>query len=76
MYQPRSQSSSAISDVTSPVKLVGKIRPGRPRAIALGSKPPVVTRIARTGLGTSLEMYHFPDALYNVSLIQNNDMRA
>ena len=24
--QPRSQSSSAISDVTSPVKLVGKIR--------------------------------------------------
>ena len=30
-YQPRSQSSSAISDVTSPVKLVGKIRPGRAR---------------------------------------------
>ena len=29
--QPRSQSSSAISDVTSPVKLVGKIRPGRAR---------------------------------------------
>ena len=27
--QPRSQSSSAISDVTSPVKLVGKIRLGR-----------------------------------------------
>ena len=27
--QPRSQSSSAISDVTSPVKLVGKIRGGR-----------------------------------------------
>ena len=26
--QPRSQSSSAISDVTSPVKLVGKIRLG------------------------------------------------
>ena len=25
-WQPRSQSSSAISDVTSPVKLVGKIR--------------------------------------------------
>ena len=25
--QPRSQSSSAISDVTSPVKLVGKIMP-------------------------------------------------
>ena len=30
--QPRSQSSSAISDVTSPVKLVGKIRRGRYRA--------------------------------------------
>ena len=44
--QPRSQSSSAISDVTSPVKL---------RAIALGSKPPLVTRIARTGLGTRLK---------------------
>ena len=27
--QPRSQSSSAISDETSPVKLVGKIRPSR-----------------------------------------------
>ena len=27
--QPRSQSSTAISDVTSPVKLVGKIRLGR-----------------------------------------------
>ena len=26
----------------------------RPRAIALGSKPPLVTRIARTGLGTRL----------------------
>ena len=47
--QPRSQSSSAISDVTSPVKLVGKIR-----AIALGSKPPLVTRIARIGMGTRL----------------------
>ena len=34
--QPRSQSSLAISDVTSPVKLVGKIR-----AIALGSKLPL-----------------------------------
>ena len=45
--QPRSQSSSAISDVTSPVKLVGKIR--------LGSKPPLVTRIARTGLGMRLQ---------------------
>ena len=40
--QPRSQSSSAISDVTSPVKLVGK------------SKPPLVTQTARTGLGTRL----------------------
>ena len=29
--QPRCQSSSAISDVTSPVKLVGKIRRGRYR---------------------------------------------
>ena len=29
ILQPRSQSSSAISDVTSPVKFVGKIRPGR-----------------------------------------------
>ena len=47
--QPRSQSSSAISDRTSPVKLVGKIR-----TIALGSKSPLVTRIARTGLGTRL----------------------
>ena len=28
-FQPRSQSSSAISGVTSPVKLVGKIRQGR-----------------------------------------------
>ena len=47
--QPRSPSSSATSDVTSPVKLVGKIR-----AIAFGSKPPLVTRIARTGLGTRM----------------------
>ena len=29
--QPLSQSSSATSDVTSPVNLVGKIRPGRYR---------------------------------------------
>ena len=29
LSQPRSQSSSAISDVTSPVKLFGKIRLGR-----------------------------------------------
>ena len=28
--------------------------PRTPRAIALGSKPPLVTRIARTGLGTRL----------------------
>ena len=48
--QPRSQSSSAISDVTSPVKLVGKVR----RAIALGSKLPPVTWIARSGQGTRL----------------------
>ena len=31
-HQPRSQLSSAISDATSPVKLVGKIRLGRYRA--------------------------------------------
>ena len=31
--QPRSQSSSAISDVTSPVKLVGKIRLGLSRSV-------------------------------------------
>ena len=47
--QSRSQSSSAISDMMSPVKLVGKIR-----AIALGSKPPLVTLISRPGLGTRL----------------------
>ena len=29
LSKPRSQSSSAISDVTSPVKLVGKVRRGR-----------------------------------------------
>ena len=50
--QPRSQSSSAISDVTSPVKLVEKVRQG------LGSKPPLVTRIARTGQGTRLNQTH------------------
>ena len=47
--QPCSQSSLGISDVTSPVKLFGKIC-----TIALTSKPPLVTRIARTGLGTRL----------------------
>ena len=52
--QPRSQSSSAIFDVTSPVKLVGKF--GKVRAIALGSKPPLITRRARTGLGTRLRI--------------------
>ena len=50
IFQPRSQSSSAISDVTSPVKLVGKIR--------LNSKPPLVTRIVRTGLGTRLMIFN------------------
>ena len=45
--QSRSQSSSA----TSPVKLVGKICWGK---FALGSKPPLVTLITRTGLGTRL----------------------
>ena len=39
-----------ISDLTSPVKLVGKSRP-----IVLGSKPPVVIRVAQTGLGTRLD---------------------
>ena len=38
-HQSRSQSSSAISDVTSPVKLVGKIRPGR---LALSRSVPSV----------------------------------
>ena len=54
VFQPRSQSSSAISDVTSTVKFVGKIR----RAIALGSKPPLVTQIARIALGTRLPIFH------------------
>ena len=44
--QPRSRSSSVISDVTSLSSLSGKF--------ALGSKPSLVTRIARTGLGTRL----------------------
>ena len=30
----------------------------RPRAIALGSKPPLVTRIARTGVGIRTKYYH------------------
>ena len=30
--------------------------PKTPRAIALGSKPPLVTQIARTGLGTRLAL--------------------
>ena len=54
VFQPRSQSSSVISDVTSPVKFVGKIR----RAIGLGSKPPLVTRRAQTALGTRLPVFH------------------
>ena len=54
VFQPRSPSSSVISDVTSPVKFVGKIR----RAIALGSKPLQVTRIARTALSTRLPVFH------------------
>ena len=37
-----------VLDVTSPVKLVEKIR----RAIALGSKPPLYTRITRPRLAT------------------------
>ena len=48
---------SAITDVTSPLKLV--LRTNRERAedrtpITLGFKPPLLTRIARTGLGTRL----------------------
>ena len=38
--QPRSQSSSAISDVTSPVKLVGKIRIAR---TGLGTRLPGIS---------------------------------
>ena len=56
--QPRSQSSLAISDVTSPVKLVEKIC-----AIALGSKPPLVTRITRTDLGTRLRKSVFSSSV-------------
>ena len=52
--QPCVQSSLAISEVTSPVKLVGKIRQGYPSPIMLGSKPPLVTQIVQTGLGTRL----------------------
>ena len=52
--QPRSQSSLVILDVTSPVMLVKKIHRGYRPAIVLGSKPPLVTRIVRTGLGTRL----------------------
>ena len=47
--QPRSQSSSAISDVTSPV--------------ALRSKLPLVTRVARTGLGTRLTYAYAADKI-------------
>ena len=39
MAQPRSQSSSAISDLTSPVKLVGKIRRGRLALLRLVPSP-------------------------------------
>ena len=64
-------SSSAISDVTSPVKLVGIIRKF---AIALGSKPPLVTWIARTGLGTRLYAYlicaNYANASVNSSCAQ------
>ena len=52
--QPCVQSSLAISEVTSPVKLVGKIRQRYPSPIMLGSKPPLVTQIVQTGLGTRL----------------------
>ena len=47
--QTRSQSSSAISDVTSPV--------------VLGSKLPLVTRIVRTGLGTRLTYAYAADKI-------------
>ena len=61
--QPRSQSSSAISDVTSPVKLVGKIRQGK---FALGSKSPLVTRVAQTGLSTRLVNDNKSDNMFAV----------
>ena len=44
------------------------IRRGRPRAIALGSKPPLVTRIAQTGLGTRLASCTVNMLTHNVSL--------
>ena len=47
--QPRSQSSWAISNVTSSVKLFRRIS-----LFQVSSKPPPLTRIARTGLGTRL----------------------
>ena len=56
--QPRTQSSSAISDVMSPVKLVGKFAED---SIALGSKSPLVTRIATTSLSTRLESTAWPN---------------
>ena len=42
--------------------------PRTPRAIALGSKPPLVTRIARTGLGTRLHITHNTDLVCLPSL--------
>ena len=54
--QPRSQSSSAIPDVTSPVKLVGKNSRYRTRF-------QVSSWIARPGLGTRLDLLSFPLAL-------------
>ena len=54
LVQPCSQSSLAISNVTSPVKLVGRIR-----VIALGSKPPSLSRIMRTGPGERLRLVSY-----------------
>ena len=54
ILQPRPQSSLAISDMTSTVKLVGKIRRGRLPLSRSVTEPPLVTRIARTGLGKRL----------------------
>ena len=54
LVQPCSQSSSAISNVTSPVKLIGRIR-----VIALGSKPPLLSRIVRTGPGERLRLVSY-----------------
>lgn len=52
-FHLRSQSSPASLDRAAPVKLIGRIRLVY-RTIALGSKPPPLTRIAQIGLGIML----------------------